>query len=312
MKEYPFLTFEEQLDLFEKRGLKIKNRERALERIANINYYKLKEFAEPFSKIDEETGEIRYENISFEGIILRFYTDKNLRMYFLDAVEKVEISLKTKIGYILGKEFKSLGYLKFNNWCNKEKYCIYYLRDQEKEFKKKINEYILSRPTLAIKNFFEENKGQNDIPVWFIIELLTFGDLLKLYELMSNKLRKKIAEFYGLEAKTFESYLKNLKLIRNCSAHNGKIIDLKFKTIPSLKKEWQQYLYYENGNLLPGIAITICILKDLIYKINPDYGFGNIQSALNKYINNKDIKAQSLGFKDKTIPRIIFKKEERN
>lgn len=312
MKEYPFLTFEEQLNLFEKRGLKIKNKERALERIANINYYKLKEFAEPFSIKDEETNEIRYENISFEGIILRFYTDKNLRMYFLDAVEKVEISLKTKIGYILGKEFKSLGYLKFNNWCNKEKYCIYYLRGQEKEFKKKINEYVSSRPTLAIKNFFEENKGQTDIPVWFIIELLTFGDLLKLYELMSNKLRKRVAEFYGLEAKTFESYLKNLKLIRNCSAHNGKIIDLKFKTIPPIKKEWQQYLYYENGNLLPGIAITICILKDLIYKINPDYGFGNLQSALNKYINNKDIKAQSLGFKDRIVPRVIFKKEERN
>lgn len=27
MKQYPFLTFEEQLNLFEERGLKIKNRE---------------------------------------------------------------------------------------------------------------------------------------------------------------------------------------------------------------------------------------------------------------------------------------------
>lgn len=301
MKEYPFLTFEEQLNLFEKRGLKIKNRERALERISNINYYKLKEFAEPFANICEKTNTIKYENISFEGIVLRFYTDKNLRMYLLDAMEKVEVSLKTKIGYVLGKTTGEIGYLKFNNWCNKEEYCRHYLRDQEEEFKKRIFNYLSSRQTIAISDFFKENKNRN-IPIWMIMELLTFGDLIKMYELMSNKLRKEVASFYSLEAKTFEKYLKNLKLIRNFSAHNGKIIDIKFKTIPPIKNEWIELLDSETN----GIAITICILKDLIYKINPNYGFGNIQSVLNKYINNKDIKAQSLGFNNKTVTKKLF------
>lgn len=139
---------------------------------------------------------------------------------------------------------------------------------------------------MAISVFLKENKNR-DIPIWMAMELLTFGDLIKMYELMSNKLRKEVASFYGLESKTFEKYLKNLKLIRNFSAHNGRIIDIKFKTIPPLKKDWIDLLDSEKN----GIAITIFILKDLIYKINPNYGFGNIQSVLNKYINNKDIKA---------------------
>lgn len=216
----PFLTFEEQLDLFSKRGMKIKNREIAIEKLSNINYYKIKEFAKPFEIIKDDN--ICYENISFEGIVKRFYTDKNLRMYLFDAIEKVEISIKTKIGYVLGKHFGPDGYIKFNNWCNKNKYCKFYIKDQEISFNKRVTNYINSRNTSAIKEFIYNNKSKKPIPVWMVMEILTFGDTIKIYELMSNKLRKEISDHYDLESNTFEKYLKNLKLIRNFSAHNSK------------------------------------------------------------------------------------------
>ena len=263
----PHLTYEEQLNLLEKRGIKIKNKEAASFKIQNINYYKIKEFAEPFKIIEEieENGNIikkeKYQNISFEGIINRFYTDKNLRIYLLEAIEKVELSIKTKLGYIFGKYYGGYGYLEFNKWCNKEKYCIFYIRDQQKQFTKRISEYVLDRGNVFIQEILEEDKNTK-IPIWLIIELLTFGDIVKMYELMSNKLRKELAAEYNLEANTLEKYLKTLRLVRNFSAHNKKIIDLELKTCPPIREEWKEYL----DNDIKGIAIPIFILKQLINK----------------------------------------------
>ncbi len=302
----PFLTFEDQLNLFEKRGMKVKNKKIALEKLSNINYYKIKEFAQPFEKI--ENNNVYYTNTSFEGIIKRFYTDKNLRMYLLDAIEKVEISVKTRVGYTLGKHLGSDGYAMFNYWCNKNKYDKSYINKLEAEFNKKILKYIDNRNTSAIKEFIDHNGSEKTIPIWMIMDLLTFGDTIKMYELMSSKLRKEISDYYGLKSIVFEKYLKNLKLIRNFSAHNSKIIDISLKTLPPIRNEWKQELNEEHN----GLAISIFILKFLINSINPKYGFGNIHKTLSKFIKHKNIKAKSLGFNNYKSINYLYKTNNDN
>ena len=91
-------SFEQQLDLLSIRCMKVNDRDKAIERLKNISYYKIKEFAKPYFKPAEINGkiEMRYEKISFEGVINRFYKDKNLRIDLLHAIEKVELSFKTR------------------------------------------------------------------------------------------------------------------------------------------------------------------------------------------------------------------------
>ena len=63
-------TFEDQLKIFERRGIEIGDRDRALERIKSINYYKIKEFSIPFIGGSDENGEIIYkEGTTFKLII---------------------------------------------------------------------------------------------------------------------------------------------------------------------------------------------------------------------------------------------------
>ena len=85
------LTFEEQINLFEERGMKFKDgKDKAKEKLKFINYYKIKEFSLPYMN----ENKLYKENVYFEDIIHRFYWDKNLRLYFLRITEKIEISLK--------------------------------------------------------------------------------------------------------------------------------------------------------------------------------------------------------------------------
>lgn len=108
------ISFEKQLDLFSERGMKVnrENKEKNIGKLKTIGYYRLKEFAKPYSDITQsETGEIsiKYNNISFDNIVGRYYQDKNLRMFLLHAIEKIEVSIKTNLAYILGKSMELSG-----------------------------------------------------------------------------------------------------------------------------------------------------------------------------------------------------------
>ena len=73
------LTYDEQLEKFISRGMTVKNKNKAIERLKHISYYKIKQFSSFFM---DNNGNYK-ENTSFEAVIQNFYFDKNLRMEFL-------------------------------------------------------------------------------------------------------------------------------------------------------------------------------------------------------------------------------------
>ncbi|WP_279119243.1 Abi family protein [Fusobacterium varium] len=309
------LDFEEQLDLLISRGMKVNKREEAIEKLKNINYYKIKEFAEPYFKeyFEEGIKKYRYEKIAFEEVITRFYQDKNLRIYFLHAIEKVELSFKAKFAYLLGKKYGAFGYLKFNNWCNKKEYCKHYLREKQEQFEAYIKRNMKKDTNFIIKEYFEENPENEFPPIWMLIEILTFGEILNLYGLMSEVNREEIANFYDCTDEELVSWLKNLKLVRNLAAHNSCILDIKFITQPVLRKEWHQFIYTFKNNknqtiISNRIVVSVVILKYLISKINYNYSFGNFYKALSKLIRGSDGAARKYGFSNKNIQDWIFTK----
>jgi len=184
-------SVEDLIQIFKDRGMMFNNIDKARERLANINYYKIKEFAKPYYKLNSN-NEYQYQKIAFEHVLIRFYQDKNLRIHLLHAIEKVEISFKTKLAFILGKKHEAFGYLDFKNWVNKTKFCKYYISDKEKEFKKLIKTLLERKENSIIEEFHQENPDCEYPPIWMVIEILTFGDVLKLYGLMSEKNREEI------------------------------------------------------------------------------------------------------------------------
>ena len=87
MSELIHLEFNEQIQLFKDRNMTFKDELNAIQKLQHINYYKIKEFAEPFCTKKE--GLLDYSNISFEYVLKRYYNDKHLRMNLFDAIENI-------------------------------------------------------------------------------------------------------------------------------------------------------------------------------------------------------------------------------
>ena len=288
-KEYLEIT--EQLELFKKRGMIVENEEKALEKLVFINYYKLKEASLPFF------FENKYiENTRFEDIVFRFYEDRNLRLYFMRIIEKIEISLKTNFSRILGREFQELGYLDFKKWTDSNEYCKHFIKYKEKEFLKRRNINISQSRNKLIKEYNDVNK----IPIWLIVDILTFGEILDLYKLMKKEYQKEIADNHNITVSIFISWLENINLIRNLSAHNSNVLDILFRTKPKILNRWKDKILInpKNGKTVDKISKSILIMEHLTLSINKDFPGNAIKKCLLRlYKRNMRILKQ-IGFKD--------------
>ncbi|MDO5061988.1 MAG: Abi family protein [Peptostreptococcaceae bacterium] len=301
MGEYKHHTFLEQIELFESRGLCVEDKERAAKKLEFINYYKLKELAYPFAVYSEDKT-YRYQEISFDLLIKRYYQDKKLRANILSCVEKIEVAFKTRLCHLLGERYGAYGYLNFDKWMNKEKYCKYYISEKQGDFKKKLKELVSNNKMRCVSEHFEKNpdmKKNAKIPIWMLVESLTFGEVLVWYEWMSKKNREKISNAFSATPTELESWLKVLKFIRNQCAHNANVIDLRLKTKPTLKEEWKDLIFIEeNHQSLGGLADVLVIMCYLTIKINARYAFNDLQGAINRIVEKNRFKANLLGFKD--------------
>lgn len=274
------LTYEEQLDRFISRGMLVKDRAKAIDRLKHISYYKIKEFSMFFM---DTNGKYK-KNTYFEAVVQNFYYDKNLRMEFLKCSEKIELSIKNKIAYILGAKYGAFGYLTFGNWCNrkidKKKIDI----EQEKFRKKLLKKMKLFSNNPIIYEFTKQNPTEEFPSIWRVSEILTFGEILHIFEIMSQKNKISVVRQYGLTIDEFTSYANNIKLIRNLCAHNMGIINIHLKSIPKINQDISNIISRPDR-----ILTSIFIMVHLVKIINPKYRFKDLYHILNQLIQRDTV-----------------------
>lgn len=307
------LSFENQVKLLSERKMIINKPEIAASKLEQIGYYKIKEAAFPLSKVETSSdgNKIRvYTNVTFEEILTRYYQDKNLRTYLLHAIEEIEISVKARLSYVLGKKaYGAFGYLEFKNWCNRDEYCRHYLSYKQGRFRNDLKEKVRRSNNHDI---IDNGNLKNQLPtVWLAVDVLTFGNIIDLVGMMSKRNLRELASYYDCDGDSFQSWIKCLHLVRNICAHNGNIIDIKLKTTPIVKQEWKEILFqFNDGRYSNRIAIVICIIKHFMTSIDSHYNFDRINSSFNAIINSDDETANTMGFKSgNSVNEIIPKKK---
>lgn len=315
--EYRQLSYEEQLQLFATRGcidlqVQLQNKDknnseadnyaRSLRTISSIGYYQLKNYSYPYFKNNE------YENITFSGIVARYYRDKKLRYATLHAIEDIEATLNTRIAMLLGERYGSLGYLDFFKWCQTSG-CNPFLNYQVTKFKvAKEQNAFLSRTlkamkqsqSLDVKTFEKRNPHEPYLPVWLLMNELTLGESIHIFRLMSKENRREIAKAFNADVTELSSWLSCINLVRNICCHNGNLADLKLKTKPKIPKEYKEFLAIydrEKFTYTNRYTVVVCIIIRMMKEINPKYRFDNLASAIQRLLD-ETTNASYYGFRD--------------
>jgi abortive infection bacteriophage resistance protein len=101
-----FKTYEEQVDLLIKRGMCVADRERAVEKLRRINYYRLSGYWYPFRmrKPGENGRSDRFlSGTTFDDVVSLYDFDARLRAAVLAVLAPVELSMRALVGHVLGE-----------------------------------------------------------------------------------------------------------------------------------------------------------------------------------------------------------------
>jgi abortive infection bacteriophage resistance protein len=212
----PALTVDQQIDLLIHRGMQIPDRNQAHSRLTHISYYRLRAYWLPFEEPASNGEEHAFKrNTNFATVLSIYDFDRELRLLLIDAVERVEISLRTRLANELTLLYGPFAHEDSTNFAN-EAVWQKSRDDLSKEFKR-------SRETFA-RHYRNQYPLLASPPLWVACELMSLGQLSHwLQNTRLAKDRQAIAQAYGLDEKVFVSFVHHLSIVRNHCAHHGRM-----------------------------------------------------------------------------------------
>lgn len=230
----PSLSYEQQADRLINRGL-IADKGRLVEILSNVSYYHLSAYIYPFKQ--ENSDELKL-GTTLEQIYRRYRFDRRLRCLVIDALERIETALKTKIVNVFTQKYGAFGYLEKENFNNISQ------NDFDKMLKTIDDEIVrhLKSNEQFVTHYFQKY-DEVDLPFWMAAELLTFGSTLTMFRKMHRSIQQEIAGEFGVPIGVMESWLLTLNHVRNICAHHARLWNRRLGVrpqIPVVKKhpEW--------------------------------------------------------------------------
>jgi len=279
-------TFDEQLEILKERGLLISNATYAITKLNHINYYRLSAYFLPFQhkKSSQEKNKF-LSNTSFENIIQLYYFDTELRKIIFEAIEVIEIYFRTQISYFHAKEFGPYGYLDIKNFKTNQ------------DFFGKIITLITNETSRSEEEFiahFRDKYQTKDLPIWTLVEVISFGTLSKIYTILKTDEQKiVIQKLKGINNSVFKNWLHALSVIRNICAHHSRLWNKTLGVKFEVPRKMSLFQNIQNDKIFFALNvieyILTCIDEDeLEFKIK-------IQQLLEKY---PYIDKKAMGFAD--------------
>ncbi|RKY04086.1 MAG: hypothetical protein DRP56_10520 [Planctomycetota bacterium] len=255
----PALTFQQQADQLIARGLEADQQE-LIEKLQAVNYYRLSGYWYPFKKPGDNDFK---PGTTLKKVWRRYTFDRHLRLLVLDAIERVEVSIRTRLIYHHAQEYGPFGYADNNNLpgLKPQRYTV---------FMDKINRATSQSKEVFVRHFKETYAHESHLPLWMIAEIMTFGMMLTLYEGLAFNIQKKIARNYSIPREVLRSWLVALNTVRNVCAHHGRLRDRVLENKPKIPRA-EKYPQWHTPISIPQDRIfgILTILKYFMNVIAP-------------------------------------------
>lgn len=215
------LSFKQQLYKLTSHKLIIDDPNFAISVLEKVNYYRFTGYALSFRK-DDNSGDFIL-GTTFNHIYELYCFDKELRALLFKYIDIVEAYYRTQIAYGFAMN-KNTAPPYDQHYCRDN---FYNKKGYDKVFESLIKEKdIHNADSLIVKHHNEKYDGK--MPIWVIVELLSFSNLSKLYSAMYESEQSSIAGRINVGHVTLKNHLHCLSILRNKCAHGAMLYDKKF------------------------------------------------------------------------------------
>lgn len=226
------LTFDEQVSRLRTNGIIIDNDNYARAFLKKVNYYRLTGYALQFRKAPGDS--LVEGSHTFEELVHLYEFDAELRNLLRKYLESVEVYYKTQIAH----------YFSLEKCCDPPHDQHYYPENYSyeegfekimKAFKREEGYYLDS---LIVKH--HKTKYNGKMPLWVMVELMSFSNVSKLYNAMHPASQMNIASHLRVGYRTLVNHLHCLSVLRNKCSHAARLYNTHFNPPAKLSSRFLQ------------------------------------------------------------------------
>ena len=249
MGKKTFKTLDEQIEIFESKGLKINDYDKTKDILFRENYFFINGYRHLFQKSYKDIEFL--PGTTFDELYATFLFDRNIRNITFKYILIIENNMKSVLSYQLSKKygFKEKDYLDPKNF-TQDSMKVRQVYDVLNKMKRQIR--INGKQHTATSHYLN-NYGY--IPMWILVKVLSFGIISELYGILKIEDQVAIASFYNVDPEAMSTNLALLSNFRNLCAHEDilydhrtqrSIPDNRFHRILEIPKIENEYIYGKN------------------------------------------------------------------
>lgn len=238
----PPISISDQVTKLLSRGLEAADQEEVSQQLANMGYYRLSAYTRPF--LEPPDRKKFKSGTTWSQVIHVYEFDRHLRLLILDAVERIEVGIRSRLINKTCLHYNDAHwYLDSANFHPKFNHG-YFIRKIEDEVRIKsdkiTNEIVVpdDHTEKFVRHYYQEYADPYLPPLWMAVELLTMGNLSKLYRgLGDTSIKREMALEWGVTAKVFASWLHAMAVLRNFCAHHSRLWNREMSIKPLIPQE---------------------------------------------------------------------------
>lgn len=206
------LSFNDQLDLMINRGLTVRDRNLAIRRLSEVNYYRLRGYWLTY----EANGRFR-PGTTFEDIWDTYELDSELREWVWHAISPIEIKTRTLFAYHMSMEHGPVAHEDVRYFRSAPAHA----RSMESLARER-NRALRDGVPCVVHNI--EKYG--DLPIWAAVEITSMGTISQLYgnlDPSKSDVAKLVAKGFSVKPFMLRSWLRHLTYVRNICEHHSRL-----------------------------------------------------------------------------------------
>lgn len=277
----PFMTYEQQLQKLKDKHLFVPNDDVAKEILRYYGYFALISGYKDLFKNPSTRDYL--DGTSINDIVALYQFDEQLRELTLRHLLHIERHIRSTLSYAFCDAFgeQQSAYLDPRNYNQAN-------GRNGKAIQRLINTFLA--PLLLRQTdypFIEHNKRTyGNVPLWVLVNALSFGTLSKMYELSVSKVKSSVSkEFWGINEKQLGQLLNVLTDYRNLCAHNERTFSHRCakKDIPDLLLHQKLSIPKQGSIYLLGKRDYFAVVIAFRYLL-PDKEFSRYKLHLSRLI----------------------------
>jgi abortive infection bacteriophage resistance protein len=259
----PPLSVPAQLCLLVSRGLTVDNAADASHYLTHIGYYRLSGYALPFQVGGSGSDRHNFKpGATFDGILDRYIFDRKLRLLVMDAVERIEISIRAALSNTIAARHGAHWYLNpqlFSTTFDHNRFID--------DIKQQIGHASTNskRRDIFIEHYYQTYSTPDMPPSWMVFESVSFGTISFAYMNLAHPEFVSVCGSYGLPHPILISWLHSLNYVRNICAHHGRLWNRDCRIKPMIARA-------SKADVTPNTRVyaQLVVMQILLAKIAPD------------------------------------------